>query len=67
MPHLANFSQQEFGVLIGVPLNAFRMWDSGLQPALAHLLQRSTMAVTQQRGTLNMPSAPEQEDSCGTA
>jgi DNA-binding transcriptional regulator YiaG len=28
----AELSQQQFASLIDVPLNTFRMWDSGLRP-----------------------------------
>jgi len=28
----ADLSQQEFAALMDVPLNTFRMWDSGLRP-----------------------------------
>jgi DNA-binding transcriptional regulator YiaG len=44
--HTADLSQQEFAALIDVPLNTFRMWDSGLRPTPAHLLQRATIALT---------------------
>jgi DNA-binding transcriptional regulator YiaG len=43
----ADLSQQEFAALIDVPLNTFRMWDSGLRPAPAHVFQRATIALTQ--------------------
>jgi DNA-binding transcriptional regulator YiaG len=42
-----DLSQQEFAALIDVPLNTFRIWDSGLRPAPPHLLRRATMAVTE--------------------
>ncbi len=42
----ADLSQQEFAALIGVPLNTFRMWDSGLRPVPPHVLLRSQAAVT---------------------
>ena len=32
----ADLSQQEFAALIDVPLNTFRMWDSGLRPTPPH-------------------------------
>ena len=41
----ADLSQREFAALIDVPLNTFRMWDSGLRPAPPHLLQRAALAV----------------------
>ena len=41
-----NLSQQEFAALIGVPLNTFRMWDSGLRPVPLLVLLRSQAAVT---------------------
>jgi len=43
----AELSQQEFATLLDVPLNTFRMWDSGLRPTPRHLLQRATLAVTE--------------------
>lgn len=42
----ADLSQQDFAALIDVPVNTYRMWDSGLRPAPPHLLQRATKAVT---------------------
>jgi transcriptional regulator with XRE-family HTH domain len=45
--HTADLSQQEFAALIDVPLNTFRMWDSGLRPTPPHLLQRATMAASE--------------------
>lgn len=42
----ADLSQQEFAALIGVPLNTFRMWDSGLRPVPQHVLLRSRVAAT---------------------
>lgn len=42
----ADVSQQEFAALIGVLLNTFRMWDSGLRPVPPHVLVRSQAAVT---------------------
>jgi DNA-binding XRE family transcriptional regulator len=42
----ADLSQQELAALIGVPLNTFRMWDSGLRPAPPLALLRSHAAVT---------------------
>lgn len=41
-----NLSQQAFAALIGVPVNTFRMWDSGLRPVPVHVLLRSQAAVT---------------------
>ena len=43
----ADLSQQEFAALIDVPVNTFRMWDSGLRPVPPHWLQRATVAVTE--------------------
>ena len=40
-----NLSQQEFAALIGVPVNTFRMWDSGLRLVPPHVLQRTKVAV----------------------
>jgi DNA-binding transcriptional regulator YiaG len=42
----ADLSQQECAALIDVPVNTFRMWDSGLRPAPPHVLQRTQVAVT---------------------
>ena len=42
-----DLSQQELAALIDVPVNTFRMWDSGLRAAPLHLLQRATNAVTE--------------------
>jgi hypothetical protein len=42
----ADLSQQEFAAPIDVPLNTFRMWDSGLRTAPAHVLQRATGVLT---------------------
>ena len=41
----AELSQQQFASLIDVPLNTFRMWDSGLRPTPPHLLERATIAA----------------------
>jgi len=41
----AELSQQPFASLIDVPLNTFRMWDSGLRPTPPHLLERATIAA----------------------
>ena len=43
----ADLSQREFAILIDVPLNTFRMWDSGLRPTPTHLLQRAATVVTE--------------------
>jgi DNA-binding XRE family transcriptional regulator len=43
--HTADLSQQEFAALIDVPLNTFRMCDSGLRPTPPHLLERATIAA----------------------
>src|SRR4029077_8448388 len=51
-----DLSQQEFAALIDVPLNTFRMWDSGLRPVPAHLLQRATMALTQHARNIELLS-----------
>jgi len=40
----AELSKQQFASLIDVPLNTFRMWDSGLRPP-PHLLERATIAA----------------------
>jgi len=42
----ADLSQQEFAALIDVPVNTFRMWDSGLRAVPPHVLLRSQAAVT---------------------
>jgi DNA-binding transcriptional regulator YiaG len=43
----ADLSQQEFAALMSVPVNTFRMWDSGLRPAPPDAVQRARMAVTE--------------------
>lgn len=43
----ADLSQHEFAALLGVPLNTFRMWDSGLRPVPLHMLQRANTAATE--------------------
>jgi hypothetical protein len=45
-----DLSQQAFAALIAVPVNTFRMWDSGLRPTPPHLLQRAAQAVTEHPG-----------------
>jgi DNA-binding transcriptional regulator YiaG len=42
----ANLTQQAFAALIDVPLNTFRMWDSGLRPVPPPALLRSEEAAT---------------------
>jgi DNA-binding transcriptional regulator YiaG len=41
-----DLSQQEFAALIDVPLNTFRMWDSGLRPVPPHVLRCAQSAAT---------------------
>ena len=41
----ADLSQRDFAGLLDVPLNTFRMWDSGLRPVQAHMLLRAREAV----------------------
>jgi DNA-binding transcriptional regulator YiaG len=43
----AHLSQQECADLLGVPLNTFRMWDSGLRPTPCSVLERVDVAVRQ--------------------
>lgn len=43
----ADLSQQKFAALLGVPVNTFRMWDSGLRPVPLHMLQRATAAAAE--------------------
>lgn len=42
----ADLSQHEFAALMRVPVNTFRMWDSGLRPVPRHMLRRATEAAT---------------------
>ena len=44
----ADLSQQEFAALIDVPLNTFRMWDSGLRPIPIAAMHRAAEAVEEQ-------------------
>jgi DNA-binding transcriptional regulator YiaG len=41
----ADLSQRDFAELLDVPLNTFRMWDSGLRPVPARILVRARAAV----------------------
>jgi DNA-binding transcriptional regulator YiaG len=41
----ADLSQRDFADLLDVPLNTFRMWDSGLRPTPARMLLRARAAV----------------------
>ena len=41
----AGLSQRAFAELIGVALNSFRMWDSGLRPAPVPMLRRAREAL----------------------
>jgi len=43
----AHLSQQECADLLAVPLNTFRMWDSGLRPTPYGVLERVDVAVRQ--------------------
>lgn len=44
----ADLSQREFAELMCVPVNTFRMWDSGLRPVPVDRLQRARLAATAQ-------------------
>ena len=41
----ADLSQQEFAALIDVPVNTFRMWDSGMRPVPQPVTQRAIAAA----------------------
>jgi len=43
----ANVSQQQCAELRGVPVNTFRMWDSGLRPIPCGLIERVTVSLTE--------------------
>ena len=43
----ADLSQQELAALLGVPVNTFRMWDSGLRPVPVDVLPRAKRAVSE--------------------
>ena len=46
--HGAGLSQREFATLLAVPVNSFRMWDSGLRSVPVAMLQRAKdVAATQ--------------------
>ena len=47
MRRAADLSQQEFAALMDVPVNTFRMWDSGLRPTPLDAVQRARLAVTE--------------------
>ena len=42
----ARLSQRALAELLTVPVNTFRMWDSGLRPVPSHILLRSQAALT---------------------
>jgi DNA-binding transcriptional regulator YiaG len=44
--HRADLSQRDFAKLLDVPVNTFRMWDSGLRPVPAPILVRARTVVT---------------------
>jgi len=44
--HQADLSQRDFARLLDVPVNTFRMWDSGLRPVPAPILVRARTVVT---------------------
>jgi DNA-binding transcriptional regulator YiaG len=41
----ADLSQQELASLLGVPVNTFRLWDSGLRPIPVNVIPRATRVV----------------------
>jgi len=43
----ANLSQQQCAELLGVPVNSFRMWDSGLRPIPCGVIERVTVSLTE--------------------
>jgi len=43
----ANLSQQQCAQLLGVPVNTFRMWDSGLRPIPCGVIERVTVSLTE--------------------
>jgi transcriptional regulator with XRE-family HTH domain len=43
----ANLSQQQCAELLGVPVNTFRMWDSGLRPIPCGVIERVTVSLTE--------------------
>ena len=44
--HQADLSQRDFARLLDVPVNTFRMWDSGLRPVPAPILVKARTVVT---------------------
>jgi DNA-binding transcriptional regulator YiaG len=53
----ADLSQQDFAGLLGVPLNTFRMWDSGMRP-VPRIIQQAQAAVERHaRRTALLPLA----------
>jgi DNA-binding transcriptional regulator YiaG len=47
--HTVNLSQQEFASVLGVPVNTFRMWDSGLRLPPPNVLVRAREVVIDHR------------------
>jgi len=43
----ADLSQQQLAALLDVPVNTFRMWDSGLRPTPLHRLRHAAVAVAE--------------------
>lgn len=43
----ANVSQQQCAELLGVPVNTFRMWDSGRRPIPCGVIERVTVSLTE--------------------
>jgi hypothetical protein len=52
----ANLSQHELAVLMCVPVNTFRMWDSGLRPVPLDVVQRAKLAVTEHANNTQLVS-----------
>ena len=50
----ADLSQREFAELLGVSVNTFRMWDSGLRPTSARSLVQAQNAVARRANELEL-------------
>ncbi len=51
MRRAADLSQRQLAQLLDIPLNTFRVWDSGLRPPPAHVVARTrdTLAAEARR------------------
>jgi hypothetical protein len=51
----ADLSQRNFAAILDVPVNTFRMWDSGLRPVPAPMVLRAPAAVEHHAQQTELP------------